>query len=299
MPMEGIDKTGNKMVDNITLFTDSGGRAYTQTDISTRLKAIGVQDCDILFVHTDVAFGRPNPALGRKGYLEGLYQALLELHVDTMIFPAFSYSFCNHEDYNVRESKTSMGALIEYVRKTANARRTLDPLLSLLEIGRPSGLMDVPLGCRALGEGSGFDWLHQQSKVKFLFFGADFSSCFTYIHHIEKILEVPYRYDQQFSGMIIDKKEKRFYHEHSIHTACGGVSLKDFSALRGHLEEDGRLKAVAMGNLEAVCVSERDVWLEVQKRLRYDPYSFVEPYTEADLIHEYTFGKNGERVTHC
>ena len=37
----------------------------------------------------------------------------------------------------------------------------------------------------------------------------------------------------------------------------------------------------------------------VYNRISKNINSFVEPFTEKDLTYEYTFGKNGERVTHC
>lgn len=286
-------------MDSSILFTDSKGVEFTHDDIVGRLKQVSAHECEILFVHTDILFGRPNPSLGRKGYLQALYQVLLDLKVKTLIFPAFTYSFCNHEDYDVRDSRTGMGALIEYIRKQPGVHRSLDPLLSLLAVGEKTDLLDGELGCQALGLGSGFDCLHQADNVKFLFFGADFTEHFTYIHHIEKVLDVPYRYDQSFSGIITDYNGYSFHHTHSIHTACGGVTLKNFSALKQDLLTAGYLKSAPLGDLEVACIAETDVYREVTRRIQDDPYSFVYPYTTTDLTHEYTFGKNGERVTHC
>lgn len=281
------------------LFTDSRKQSYTGEDILEHLRQVGADDCDILFVHTDILFGTPAPGLGRKDYLQALFQVLLDLHVKTLIFPAFSYSFCNHEDYDVRSSRTSMGALIEYIRKQQGVRRSLDPILSLIAVGERTDLIEGDPGHQALGPGSGFDRLHQAGGVRFLFFGADFAEYFTYIHHIEKVLEVPYRYDQSFSGNITDYDGRSFPHVHSIHTACGGVTLKNFSVLKEELRAEGCLKMAPLGDLELTCVPEEDVYRFVTERIRRDPYSFVQPYTEEDLTHSYTFGKNGERVTHC
>lgn len=281
------------------LFVDSHGITYTHDMVLQKLKNIGAHECNILFVHTDIMFGSPNLILGRKGYLQALYNVLLDLGVDTLIFPAFSYSFCNHEIFDVRNSRTSMGALIEYIRKQPNVRRSLDPLLSMIAVGKQTDLMDGELGHQSLGLGSDFDRLHQAGGVKFLFFGAEFSEYFTYIHHIEKILNVPYRFDMPFTGTIIDYNGHAFEHTHSIHTQCGGVTLKNFSELKKTFISAGFLKTEKLGDCEICCISEEDVYREVIKLIQMNPYSFVEPYSKNDLTHEYTFGKNGERVTHC
>ncbi len=281
------------------VFLDTNNRKYKKNDILQCLKGIGADQCDILFVHTDVMFGVPNPELGRKGYLQALYDVLLSLNVRTLIFPAFSYSFCNHEDYDVRNSKTSMGALIEYIRKQPNVHRSFDPLLSMIAVGENAGIVDREIGFQALGPGSGFERIHLVNDVKFLFFGADFDECFTYIHHIEKVLKVPYRYDQSFSGYIIDYDGNRFEHVHSINTQCGGVTLKNFAELKRDLMQDGILNVAKLGNLEVACASEKSIYCEVVTRIDNNPNTFVLPYTERDLTHEYMFGKNGERITHC
>lgn len=281
------------------LFTDSSGRIWSREDVLERLKAVGADNCEILFVHTDILFGRPNRALGRNGYLQGLYQVLLELGVPTLIFPSFSYSFANHEDYDVRQSRTSMGALIEYIRKQPGVHRSLDPLLSLLVIGAREDLAAGPPTGHSFGPGSSFDRLHQAGGVKFLFFGAEFEEYFTYIHYIEKVLDVPYRFDMSFSGSITDYDGNSFRHTQAIHTQCGGVTLKNFSPLKRKLVGAGILKLARLGDKELACIAEEDIFRSVSDAIRSNPFSFVEPYTQDDLTHIYTFGRNGERVTHC
>ena len=113
------------------LFSDSDGRIYSAQDIYASLRDIGADDCDCLFIHSDVMFGSPLPGFKRREYLGTLYQVVESLGVKHIIVPTFTYSFCNNEDYDVLESKTSMGAFNEYVRKLDGRYRTLDPLLSV------------------------------------------------------------------------------------------------------------------------------------------------------------------------
>lgn len=281
------------------LFTDNDGNRWKEGDILECLKCVGADECEVLFVHTDLMFGMPNPRMKKREYLQGLYQTLLDLHVSTLIFPAFTYSFPNSEIFDVRSSRTSMGALIEYIRKQPGIIRSMDPLLSIIAEGKQAKLLEGNPGNHSFGPGSGFAKLHRTEGVKFLFFGADFSEYFTYIHYIEKVLDVPYRFDMQFTGTIVDYNGMPYTHTHAIHTQCGGVRLKNFSSLKHELREDGCLKAAKLGNGEVTCISEKDIYREVTQRIQDDPFSFVEPYTENDLTHVYTFGKNGERVTHC
>lgn len=284
---------------NIPVFKDINNNWYTEADIIEGLKSIEADKCDILFVHTEVAFGMPNVDLKRKQYLDVLYDSLLALNVGTLIFPSFTYSFCNNENYDVRNSKTSMGALIEHIRKKDGVKRSLDPLLSMIAMGKNENIVEGDVGNHSLGKNSVFNRLHNCDNVKFLFFGADFAEYFTYVHYVEKMLEVPYRFDKAFSGKIIDYDGNEYEDIHYIHTQCGGVKLKNYQQMKEELIADNKLKTAKMGNSEIAAISEADAYNAIYNRISKNINSFVEPFTEKDLTHEYTFGKNGERVTHC
>lgn len=281
------------------LFIDGNGKAYDASDVVKALKTIGADDCEALFIHSDVVFGNPPADFKRKEYLKALYQILLELKVP-MIVPTFTYSFCNHEDYDVKKSRTSMGALNEFIRKQEGRYRTLDPLLSL---SVPMDMMkrfDV-ISDHSLGKGCGLDILHGMDGVKFLFFGAKQSECFTYVHYVEKMLKVPYRYDQPFDGVVIDYDERRFEKRQFIHTHCYGVVIPpNYGYFENELIEKGLIQKHRLGNSYVSCLNEKDAFREISSRIIKDPYYFVQgTYTDKDLIHKYSFGHNGERVTHC
>lgn len=284
---------------NIPVFKDIDNKWYTIGDITDCLKTVGADKCDILFVHTDVTFGIPNAALKRKQYLDEIYESLLSLNVGTLMFPSFTYSFCNNENYDVRNSKTGMGALIEHIRKKTGVKRSLDPLLSMIAIGKKEDIVDGDIGNHSLGKDSVFNRLHNSDNAKFLFFGADFTEYFTYVHYVEKMVDVPYRFDKAFSGKIIDYSGNEYDDIHYIHTQCGGVKLKNYQQMKNELIAEGKLQTAKLGNSEVAVISEVDAYNAIYTRITSNINSFVETFTEADLTHEYTFGKNGKRVTHC
>lgn len=283
-----------------TLFLDRDGKAYGAEEVRKALLQIGADDCETLFIHSDIMFGAVPPGFNRKEYLGTLYQVICSLGVKNIIVPTFTYSFCNHEDFDVARSRTSMGAFSEYVRKQPGRYRTLDPLLSL---SVPEGLRDRfgHVGRHSLGEGSGLDILHHMDGVKFLFFGAKQGECFTYVHYIEKMLDVPYRFDMPFQGGVIDYDGNRVEKVQYIHTHCKGVRMPpSYDYFENELIEDGLVRKAPLADSFVSCLAEKDAYEQIIRRIRKDPYYFVEgEYTESDLIHEYGFGHSGERVTHC
>ena len=82
------------------LFIDKDHVSYTADDVLKKLKDIGADDCETLFIHSDVMFGSPGPGFNRKEYLYILYEVLESLKVKNIIAPTFTYSFCNHEDFD-------------------------------------------------------------------------------------------------------------------------------------------------------------------------------------------------------
>lgn len=281
------------------LFSDNDGKKYYEEDVYQALLKVGAGDCEVLFLHSDVMFGNVAPSFNRKVYVEAFAHAIERLKVPYLIVPAFTYSFCNQEVYDVKKSKTSMGILNEYFRKQPARYRTLDPLLSLsvpIELKRQFENISE----HSLGIGSGLDVLHNMKNVKFLFLGARLFDCFTYLHYVEKILEVPYRYDQPFEGIIIDDNGESIPRTQYIHTACKGVKLREDTRFEDYLTEHGYLKKILLGNSFVSCLSEGDAYRELVRAIKNDPIHFLaEPYKVEDIKKEYTYDRSVGRITHC
>lgn len=283
------------------LFKDADGMIYGPRDLYRQLKMIGADDCEILFIHSDVMFGTPVQGFQKKKYLAVLYEVLQDLRVRDIIVPTFTYSFCNHENYDVKKSRTSMGAFNEFVRKRDNRYRTNDPILSL---SVPDRLREFFMGFdgnHSLGANSGLDALHHLDGVKFLFLGANMGSCFTYVHYVEKIFNVPYRFDMQFHGMVTDENGCVSNRIQYIHTQCKGVRMPaDYGYFEDDLVDRGLAKKVRMGDKYLTCLSEKDAYEQIVGKISGNiNYFLAQPFAEADLVHTYTYDWKKGRITHC
>src|SRR5206468_7558871 len=129
---------------------------------------------------------------------------LIVTGVQTCALP-ISYSFCNGEPFDIRESPSTVGALSERFRMLPEVRRTADPIFSTAVMGRVPPEWERPLfavGDRdCFGEESVFAYL-RRSSAKLAFFGVGFEFC-TFVHHVEQLLGVPYRYMKDFSGTVV------------------------------------------------------------------------------------------------
>lgn len=282
------------------IFSDFNGEWHTQEHIAELLKKSGACDCDVLFIHSDISFGLPNKSLKRNEYMETLFQIILQTGVRTIIYPTFTYSFCNNEIFDVRLSKTSMGSLNEYARKKAGTMRSLDPLLSVCAFGERASEFTGIHSDNSLGAGSVFDALHKTENVKFLFFGAEFSQCFTYLHYVEKMLNVPYCFDMEFNGTVIDWNGMRSVKKQNIFTACEKISYSENLDFKNFLIDKGYMERYNLGSREIAVISEADAYYWISDRIcsKID-YFLRKFFTDNDLNHIYTHDLAHGRITHC
>ena len=282
------------------LFVDEIGNVITIQDIKNALIQVGASDCETLFIHSDVMFGRPAGGFKRREYLQALYEIIAELNVRNLIVPTFTYSFPNHEDYDIYNSKTFMGAFNEFVRKMPDRYRTEDPLLSISVPYSLKPLFDH-VSNHSLGDGSALDIIHHMDGVKFLFFGAEMADCFTYVHYVEKMLDVPYRFDMPFAGKVIYPDGQDRIRTQIIHTQCYGARLPPkYSYFESEMENNGFLKKVRVADKYIACLDEKDAYREIRQHIERDINYFLdEPFNSNELIHRYTYSTKNGRITHC
>jgi len=216
---------------NLTLFKYKN-KYITNFDFIRSLEKIKAYDCQILYLHSEINFGIPNPKLKKNQILDQLFTCIKKMGVQTLCIPTYTFSFCNKEIFNVKKTTSKMGILSEYIRNKSSSLRSIDPLLSVCINGKNKNLVKN-ISKNSIGEGSHFDKIHNSKDVKFIFFGPTVGSCFTYIHYIEKLLDAPYRYDREFGGTIINNnkkykdKFKLFVRYNDIKTGKGSFIYED------------------------------------------------------------------------
>lgn len=276
-----------------TLFHSAQGDV-TNTFMVEKLREVGAADCDVLYIHTDMTFGLPIKGMKRSEMLGALLEVIEELGVATLVFPTFTFSFCNDEVYDVQNSKTAMGALNEFVRKTGKGVRSLDPLLSVYVLGNPLNLVDN-LSNSSIGIGSNYDSLHHCGKnVKFLFFGADMCACFTYGHYMEAVVKSPYRYDKLFGGTIIDNGVEHHGEERYLFSTYANCRLNHIPVVYNAMLAKNQLQMATVGDSIFCCFKETDAYTTISELLSENPLCMTDG-TYDDSIRDTTYLKN-ERI---
>lgn len=243
-----------------------------------------------LLIHTDLSFGLPTRELKRKELVEVLYDAICELGVKTLIFPTFTFSYGNREDFDVKNTKCKMGMLNEYVRKMPESVRSKDPLMSVCVIGENKELAKVS-GNKSLGEGSFFDRFHHTKNARIMFFGAQLPQCHTQMHYVEEKLRVPYRYDMKFEGNIIDENGVSTPDAHILYVKYRDVLPCVPPSFEQELIDEGLFLKKKVGNSSIACFTEQAAYDKEVEWLTRDVNCFLaEPYDTKPLVKEYSYG---------
>jgi aminoglycoside 3-N-acetyltransferase len=269
-------------MNEIKLFQTKSKDWISNHDLMRTMELVDAHKSKILYIHTGLSFGIPNPALQKNDILEILLQTILELEVPTICVPTFTFSFCNGEVFDLERSKSKMGSLNEYIRKQPQAIRSIDPLMSVALIGEDIDLAEG-VGHESIGENSTFYKLHFRNNVRFLFLGVRLGDCFTYMHYIEKFLNADYRYDREFTGKII--LDDRFYEDtfklfvryRNILPGNGSYFYEDL------LVNKGKAKKFPCGDSFITSVEETSAFEVYQEMYNNDRNFFIAPSS----IHDY------------
>lgn len=243
-------------------------KQITQKDIENALAGLGIKKGDSIMVHSDIGSFGKLAAFDRTSLLQALVDSLKEsVGNGTIIMPTFTYSFFKNEPYDIANSKSTVGTLTEYFRKQTDVSRTIHPTHSVAVWGKHKKDF-LNIGKCTFGKGSIFGKIHGMN-CKIVFLGVPFHKSCTFIHYIEEMHKVPYRYMKKIRGKIIaDKKyedEFDFYYKY----AC---FFNSFIGLERHVVKKGFLKEVRVGHGTISMIEPNKLFEEGCKLLDQDIY---------------------------
>jgi aminoglycoside 3-N-acetyltransferase len=246
-------------------------KSISNFDILNKLQKLKLPESDLVYVHSDVNFGYPNLNLKRSEILDSLLEIFINLNIKTLIFPTYTFSFCRNEEFHYHQSETNMGVLNEHIRKKFKNSRSLDPLLSNVLIGKRKYFVKN-ISKDSIGFGSTFDLIAKSNlKIKFLFFGSQLNKCFTFMHYLEFIEKVNYRYQKKFSG-IIKFKNRSYKDVYKLFVRYSGIESSQGSSIyERYMKNKKILEKVNIGSSFVSCVDKEaalNCYLEFIKKNR-------------------------------
>lgn len=140
----------------------------------------------------------------------------------TILIPAFTDNIKDGGTFDYKKDKPTTGALSNKIRRNKSFNRTQDPIHSFYVWGKfQDELINLSVE-NTFGVNSVFDFLHQK-KGKMIFIDVDLQNSFTFVHHVEKCLNVPYRKDYLLNINYIDSRGDKKPAVAVFHTKKRGV----------------------------------------------------------------------------
>lgn len=182
-----------------SLFSKTEKGEYKVGDLLDALGVLGIRKGDTVCVHSQI-YSLGIPGMPRTEYMNMILKVLKEAvgEEGTLIMPAFSYSFCEKQVFDVQKSKSTVGVLTEFFRNSEDVSRTVHPIFSFSVWGRRrEEFMDI--GKDAFSMDSVYGKMIE-SNDKIVLLGVD--KGYTIYYLAEESIGVSHRFFKSFSGLV-------------------------------------------------------------------------------------------------
>ncbi len=245
---------------------------YSRNDVVEALRRLGIREGDTVFSHNNVGFlGRMAEAGQPADYYAQFKAAFLEVlgESGTLVMPTFSYSFCKQQVFDVQQTPGVCGFLSEALRQDPEAVRSHDANFSVAALGARAHQLTRDVPDHSFGPDSFWErFLHAGGK----FCNLNFDAGSTFIHYVEKRLNVPYRYDKAFTGTLIDRsqpRERTFYHfVYDLDQPGHGPEFTEFDSLA---KTRGIARAHNLGKGQVLVLGAEDTFALIEAELKTNP----------------------------
>lgn len=220
---------------------------YAQDDLTKALRSVGVEPGDTLFSHSNIGFfGTPAGATSVDDACRIILDAIMNVLGDdgTLIVPTFTYSFPDGRPFDPATTPSTCGVFTEFVRRHPDAHRSHDPCVSVAAIGAHAESLTRGVEQNAYGS-DGFAARFASASGRICNLNLDAGS--TLVHHVERELGVPYRFDKTFTGTLhVDGQDREAASTIWVRHLVEGTEA-EFTILDRYAREQGLFRSAGVG----------------------------------------------------
>ena len=246
---------------------------YSYSDLLNGLQQVGICKGDVLFIQMSLGMlGKPDGAQNQEQLCEMWLRAIQEIlgSEGTILVPVYTYSFCKGELFDLQNTSTTIGPFPEYFRLLPNVVRSRDPIFSVAGLGPQSEklLTDLPQTC--FGKGSIYDRIRKiNAKICLIGLSLNFA---TFRHHVEEIIQVPFRFKKKFTGKTKDRED--VYQETWVYNVkfMTPNCYPDGSRLDKKAREIGLSQITQVGRSEILAIKSQEFFELTYQELTRDPW---------------------------
>lgn len=121
----------------------------------------------------------------------------------TLAIQTFNWDFCTGETYDIINSKSKTGSLGNIALKRKDFKRTSHPIYSFAVAGKYQKELISLDNKGAFDDKSPFDFMFKKN-AQMIIIELPLQNSFTFVHYVEEIYNVSYRYNKTFKATYID-----------------------------------------------------------------------------------------------
>jgi aminoglycoside 3-N-acetyltransferase len=232
-------------------------------------RKLGVKEGDVLLVHSSYkSFGEVDG--GPETVVRALEAALGA--EGTLIMPTFNFDFNKGVPWDVRKTRSKMGALTEVVRVDPRAKRVFHPFYSFAVLGKHAEMLGSLRYKSAYERNSVFGKLRDLDG-KIMVIGLSYNDSMTFFHHIEQMESVDYRFLKQFTGEVTDENGNTYTDtfEMLVRDIDKGV-MTMVDPMGALMEQAGVIQSAKIGEAEVKLMKANEVYEFTAREMKRDPH---------------------------
>lgn len=183
---------------------------FEKKDIYRSLKKAGLKSGDNILVKSDLRYlGEYYSQQNLCKDLFSVISEIINLKKGTLFVSTASTALCNsNKIFNLNTTKSERGVFSNFVLELKKSIRSIHPFLSYTGIGKYAEYVCKKNTRHAYGPNSPKDRM-LKVKTKYLSIGLPPQLTCSYIHHVEMMMGVPYRYTKEFKSRVKTKNKIR------------------------------------------------------------------------------------------
>jgi Aminoglycoside N3''-acetyltransferase len=232
-------------------------------------RELGVEEGDTLLVHS--SFKSLGEVDGGPQTVIHALEASLGTE-GTLIMPTFNFDFNKGAPWDVRKTRSKMGALTEVVRMDPRAKRVFHPFYSFAILGKHAEMLGGLRYKSAYERNSVFGKLRDLDG-KIMVIGLSYNNSMTFFHHIEQMEGVEYRFLKQFTGEVTDENGNTYTDtfEMLVRDIDKGV-MTMVDPMGALMEEAGVIQSAKIGEADVKLMKANEVYEFTAREMRRDPH---------------------------
>ena len=159
-----------------------------------------------------------------------------------ILFPTYNWDFCRGKTWNYYKTKSKTGTLSQLALKRKDFIRTRHPIYSFAVWGKDSQRLYKMEDKNSFVGDTPFDFLCKKENSKMICLDVNLTHCFTFVHYVEEVFQVPYRFLKNFTAQYIDENNNESTRTYSMFVRYLDRKVDvDFTGLENQLLEQSKM----------------------------------------------------------